>query len=1582
MGRNGTLRRWASSLAIAGVAAVFAAPPVAAEPAPTPAASSVGPVGQVQAPLLVPAKHQRPPSTHSKQFLGLNPAALRKAKLKAAQQTSSPPASPQPASPSANSAALFNGLNAPGLSAADQGYQPTPPDSTGAVGPTRYLEFVNQLVGVYDRSNLSLLGSTDLGSFVAVPSGLATSDPQIQWDPQGNRWFYVAVGFTSNLNNSYILFGWSKTSDPSDLANGWCRYGTQTGTNFPDYPKLGHDANFVMVGVNTFDTSKPDLPFMTADVWAMPKPPAAQSTCSTSVTTSHFADATHPLKNTDGTLAATPVPANTVDPSANGYIVSAHDPSSGAQSKLMVWHMAAGPALVADGDISVASYTVPPSVPQPGTGYLIDSLDGRLTQAVANFDPSAGAEAVWTQHTVGNSGRSMVRWYEILPGSHTIRQAGQVSSTTDFIWNAAISPSISGDDAMIEYNRGSATLLPLIGAQTRTKTTALGQMDPGEVQLASSTAATQETLFSGNCTSNPCRWGDYSSATPDPLNPGVVWGSNQVTGQWVFGLAQWQTQNFAITTNGGPPAPPAVPTGVTATAISTSQITVAWTPATGATSYKIQRSPDGSAGWIQVGTSATTSFTDSGLTPSTTYFYRVIASNSVGDSTPSTAASATTQAGLPYTQAPQGSWVGTFGADGYVLLAWNGSGDLASLTQASLVLDQGGRFQWSAGTSDVRALQSPDATTRRAATWYDDNQVKLRMVFNTAYSGTLHLYAVDWDNLARRENVTVDDGAGPRTATISSDFTQGAWVNAPINVGSGGTVTVTVTHTGGRNAVLSGIFLGGAPALPAVPSGVSATAASASQINLAWNASSGAASYRVQRSPDGSSGWAQVGTAATTSFSDAGLTPSTTYFYRVVATNAVGDSPPSAVASATTLAGLGYTQAPQGTWAGAYGGDGYALLNWNNGGDAVSLPQSTLTIDQGSRFQWSAATTDVRALQSPDGSTRRAETIYFDSEVRIRLVFSSAYSGTLHVYVVDWDALGRRENVTVNDGSGPRTATISGDFSQGAWINAPINVSSGGTVSVVVSRTAGVNAVVSGLFLGGAPGAAAPPTGLAATAISTTQISLTWNASSGAASYKVQRSADGSTGWTQVAAPGGTSYTDSGLTPATTYYYRVLASNALGDSAPSNVASATTQASLPYAQAPQGTWVGAYGADGYALLNWNNGGDLVSLPQSTLAVDQGSRFQWSGATTDVRALQSPDASNRRAACLCDGNQVRLRMVFSSAYSGTLHVYAVDFDSLGRRENITIDDGSGPRTATISTDFSQGAWVNAPINVAAGGTLLITVTRTAGQNSVVSGVFLGAAPATPPAPSGLSATAVSSSQINLAWTASSGAASYKLQRSANGTSGWTQIAAPATTAYSDTGLGPSTAYFYRVIATNSVGDSAPSTVATATTQAGLAYTQSPQGTWVGTYGASGYALLNWNNGGDLVSLPQCTMSIDQGSRFEWSAATTDVRALQSPDGTTRHAETLYFDSEVRIRLVFSSAYSGTLHVYVVDWDGLGRRENVTVNDGSGPRTAAISSDFSQGAWINAPINVAAGGTVTIVISRTAGVNAVVSGVFLG
>src|SRR5439155_19003388 len=95
---------------------------------------------------------------------------------------------------------------------------------------------------------------------------------------------------------------------------------------------------------------------------------------------------------------------------------------------------------------------------------------------------------------------------------------------------------------------------------------------------------------------------------------------------------------------------------------------------------------------------------------------------------------------------------------------------------------------------------------------------------------------------------------------------------------------------------------------PTAPSSLAATASSSTQIGLVWTASTdnvGVTSYRVERCTGAScTNFAQIGTTTTlTAFPDSGLTASTAYRYRVLATDAAGNlSTYSNIASATTLA--------------------------------------------------------------------------------------------------------------------------------------------------------------------------------------------------------------------------------------------------------------------------------------------------------------------------------------------------------------------------------------------------------------------------------------------------------------------------------------------------------------------------------------------------------------------------------------------------------------------------------------------------------------------------------------------------------
>lgn len=95
---------------------------------------------------------------------------------------------------------------------------------------------------------------------------------------------------------------------------------------------------------------------------------------------------------------------------------------------------------------------------------------------------------------------------------------------------------------------------------------------------------------------------------------------------------------------------------------------------------------------------------------------------------------------------------------------------------------------------------------------------------------------------------------------------------------------------------------------------------------------------------------------------------------------------------------------------------------------------------------------------------------------------------------------------------------------------------------------------------------------------------------------------------------------------------------------------------------------------------------------------------------------------------------------------------------------------------------------------------------------------------PSPPTSLATNATSSSQINLSWIAPSSnggtpVTGYEIKRSTDGGSTWSTIVANTgntSTKYSDTGLAANTTYTYQVFAINSVGTSAPSNTASATT----------------------------------------------------------------------------------------------------------------------------------------------------------------------
>lgn len=171
---------------------------------------------------------------------------------------------------------------------------------------------------------------------------------------------------------------------------------------------------------------------------------------------------------------------------------------------------------------------------------------------------------------------------------------------------------------------------------------------------------------------------------------------------------------------------------------------------------------------------------------------------------------------------------------------------------------------------------------------------------------------------------------------------------------------------------------------------------------------------------------------------------------------------------------------------------------------------------------------------------------------------------------------------------------------------------------------------------------------------------------------------------------------------------------------------------------------------------------------------------------------------------------------------------------------------GASTLTIS---SSGSWTAGTVDTAilgttgSGGATNISVAQaswsqlaapnasytftTASSAAGVVALVYWRAPFTPP-PASLTPTVISATEIDLSWAAVTGATAYTLDYSLDGATGWTNIYSGALTSFAHTGLSPTTAYFYRVSATDSAGTSTYTT-ANATTPISMPMTDSFTGT---------------------------------------------------------------------------------------------------------------------------------------------------------
>ncbi len=490
-----------------------------------------------------------------------------------------------------------------------------PTDPSLAIGPNHVFVVYNTGFTIYDKSGNQLLGQTAPNPAI-FPSG-GCCDLTVSYDNAADRWVLTFLG-----NGAQIAV----SDGPNPLTAGWFVYNI---SSISDYQKLSVWSDGYYITDNTGSSNR---------VWALER--SAMLAGSPSAQIIGF--------NLPGIVTSgfySPQALNVTDnntPAAGGATIvymqdDAWNGVSNDHIKLWTidvdWNNPGNSTVSAAQEISTTPFIGVfdngsfSNLKQPGSGrpIRIDALQATIMNQAQFRKFGSHNSAVFNfvvDTDAGNGKRAGVRWYEFRQSGDnqpwSLYQEGTYTAPDNrHAWNASLAMDAQGNIGM-GYTSMSGPDTPSTVYVSSYFTGRLSGDPLGTMTVA------EELIANGNAKIPGTRYGDYSKIDVDPSDDQTFWFINEYMNNGRKGVVG------AFQIQAGPPdtEAPTTPTNVTANNITSSGAVINWTASTdnvGVASYNVFL--DGN----QVGNTANTSFTLSGLDPLTTYNVSVNAQDAAGN---------------------------------------------------------------------------------------------------------------------------------------------------------------------------------------------------------------------------------------------------------------------------------------------------------------------------------------------------------------------------------------------------------------------------------------------------------------------------------------------------------------------------------------------------------------------------------------------------------------------------------------------------------------------------------------------------------------------------------------------------------------------------------------------------------------------------------------------------------------------------------------------------------------------------------------------------------------------------------------